>query len=141
MFLLLSKNNLMAEASTLSKRRFTTKIRKHWIRGNNNDLSQGFFIGLLLNWTKDGTFATVNIWGKTKLEILVKTKLSQMKNFGETIEKNFFTIYQKRKIRGGNFCKRCKKFYFVEYTPHINIGNNTFACLISAHNTLSLSRH
>ena len=51
----------MEKASMLSKRIFTTKIRKHWIRGNNNDLNQGFFIGLLSSWTKDGIFATVNI--------------------------------------------------------------------------------
>ena len=75
----LSKNILMEEASMLSERIFTTKIRKHWIRGNSNDLSQGFFTGLLLSWTKDGIFATVNIWGTKKLEILVKTKLSPMK--------------------------------------------------------------
>ena len=79
MFSFLSKNILMEEASMLSERIFTTKIRKHWIRGNSNDLSQGFFTGLLLSWTKDGIFATVNIWGTKKLEILVKTKLSPMK--------------------------------------------------------------
>ena len=61
MFSFLSKNILMEEASMLSKRIFTTKIRKQWIRGNNNDLSKGFFIGLLLSWTNDGIFATVNI--------------------------------------------------------------------------------
>ena len=51
----------MEEASMLSKRIFTTKLRKHWITGNKNELSQGFFIGLLLNWTEDGIFVTVNL--------------------------------------------------------------------------------
>ena len=52
MFSYLSKNILMEEASMLSKRIFTTKLRKHWIRGNNNDLSQGFFIGFIIKLDK-----------------------------------------------------------------------------------------
>ena len=52
MFSYLSKNILMEEASMLSKRIFTTKLRKHWIRGNNNDLSQGFFICFIIKLDK-----------------------------------------------------------------------------------------
>ena len=96
MFSFLSKNILMEEASMLSERIFTTKIRKHWIRGNSNDLSQGLFIGLLLSWTKDGIFATVNIWGTKKLEILVKTKLSQMKLLQKVLFCGVNTTYKYR---------------------------------------------
>ena len=96
MFSFLSKNILMEEASMLSKRIFTTKLRKHWIRGNNNDLSQGFFIGLLISWTKDGIFATVNLWGIKKLEILVKTKLLQMKLLQKVLFCRVNTTYKYR---------------------------------------------
>ena len=96
MFSFLSKNILMEEASMLSKRIFTTKLRKHWIRGNNNDLSQGFFIGLLLSWTEDGIFVTVNLWGTKKLEILVKTKLLQMKLLQKVIFCRVNTTYKYR---------------------------------------------
>ena len=96
MFSFLSKNILMEEASMLSERIFTTKIRKHWIRGNSNDLSQGLFIGLLLSWTKDGIFATVNIWGTKKLDILVKTKLSPMKLLQKVLFCGVNTTYKYR---------------------------------------------
>ena len=69
-----------------TKMRKYTKMRKHCIRCNNNDLNQGCFVGLL-NWTKDGIFVTINIWGTNKLKILVRTKLSQMKIFVGTIER------------------------------------------------------
>ena len=42
----------MEETSMLSKRIFTTKLGKHWIRGNNNDLNQGFFIGFIIKLDK-----------------------------------------------------------------------------------------
>ena len=94
MFSFWSKNILMEEASMLSKRIFITKLRKHSIRGNNNGLSQGFFIGLLLRWTKDGIFATINIWEAKKLEILVKTKLLQIKLLQKVLSCRVDTTYK-----------------------------------------------
>ena len=96
MFSYLSKNILMEEASMLSKRIFTTKLRKHWIRGNNNDLSQGFFIGFIIKLDKRWYFATVNLWGTKKLEILVKTKLSQMKLLQKVLFCRVNTTYKYR---------------------------------------------
>ena len=96
MFSYLSKNILMEEASMLSKRIFTTKLRKHWIRGNNNDLSQGFFIGFIIKLDKRWNFATVNLWGTKKLEILVKTKLSQMKLLQKVLFCRVNTTYKYR---------------------------------------------
>ena len=96
MFSFLSKNILMEEASMLSKRIFTTKLRKHWIRGNNNDLSQGFFIGFIIKLDKRWYFATVNLWGTKKLEILVKTKLSQMKLLQKVLFCRVNTTYKYR---------------------------------------------
>ena len=52
MFSYLSTNILMEETSMLSKRIFTTKLKNHWIRGNNNYLSQWFFIGFIIKLDK-----------------------------------------------------------------------------------------
>ena len=56
----------MEEASIFSKRRFTIKMRKHWIRGNNNELSQGFLYRLVINLGKSWYICQSKNFSKNK---------------------------------------------------------------------------